>query len=32
LVRFQLPQLVTTEVIRPDEGPVLKTGGRDRDL
>ena len=27
LVRFQLPQLDKTEVIRPDEEPVLKTGG-----
>src|SRR5258707_11151345 len=27
LVRFQLPQL--EEVIRPDEEPVLKTGGPD---
>ena len=31
LVRFQPPQLAT-EVIRPDQEPVLKTGGRHRDL
>lgn len=27
LVQVQLPQLHRTEVIRPDEEPVLKTGG-----
>jgi hypothetical protein len=27
LVRFQLPELNRTEVIRPDEEPALKTGG-----